>query len=90
MRPDCNYCFRKNDQIIFKEIDSTPTLVDPYRRTLVKLNPTALAIWQLLDGEHSVTAILETLHAEFDVNAEKLQKDVRGFLSDLARREMIQ
>ncbi len=86
---DMNHCFRRNEQIIYRELDGTGVLIDPYRRTLVRLNPVGSKIWQLLDGSHSVAAINEELENEFEVDPEKLDKDVRAFLKGLFRREMI-
>lgn len=89
MKIDSGYCYRKNDQLIFKDLSDGPVLIDPYRRTLVKLNLTAQAVWRLLDGSHSVAAIIDTLKEEFEVDPKTLQKDVAGFLKDLLRREII-
>jgi hypothetical protein len=89
MPAEINYCYRKNDQIICKDLGDGPALIDPYRRTLVKLNPTAHKIWQLLDGGHSAAAIIDILENEFQVDAKILEKDVIRFIKGLARREMI-
>lgn len=89
MKVDIGYCYRKNDQIIYKELVAGPALIDPYRRTLVKLNSTARAIWQLLNGEHSVASIIDILKNQFEIDTKILEKDVIGFLKDLIRREII-
>jgi hypothetical protein len=86
---DKNYCFRKNDQIIYKGLADGPVLIDPYRRTLIRLNPAAQAIWQLLDGKRPVAAIIEILRGEFEIDAKSLDRDVTSFLKDLSRREII-
>ena len=90
MRIDKDRCFRKNDHILYKEIDGAGVLVDPYRRTLVHLNPTASQIWQLLDEAHSCTAIIKKLQAEFEVGDKELEKDVSDVFNELFKREMIQ
>lgn len=89
MEVDADYCYKKNDLIIYKEIDDSSALIDPYRRTLVQLNPTAQAIWQLLDGEHSVAAIIDILKNDFEIDTKILEKDVVSFLKGLIRREII-
>lgn len=89
MKADTGYCYRKNNQIIYKELNDGSALIDPYRRTLVKLNPAAQAIWQLLDGKHSVAAIIDVLKNEFEIDVKILEKDVRGLLRDFIRREII-
>lgn len=83
-----DHCFKKNSQIICKEADAA--LVDPYRRTLVRLNPAGLRVWQLLDGARSTESIIDIMEAEFEVDIDTLGKDVRDFLKELARREMIE
>ena len=89
MPVDTDYCYRKNEQIIYKDLCDGPALIDPYRRTLLKLNFTAQAIWQLLDGGHSAAAIIGILKNEFDIEAKILEKDTVSFLEALFRREMI-
>lgn len=89
MPPDTGYCYSRNTQIIYKDLGDGPALIDPYRRALVKLNPTAHRIWQLLDGGHSVNAIMDILEGEFNIERKRLSKDVLGFLKELAKREMI-
>ena len=81
--------FRKNDTILYKELAGAPTLIDPYRRTLVRLNPAAFEIWQLLDGIHSVLEIIGAVRDAFEVDEASLKKDVIGFLKEMLRREMI-
>lgn len=89
MKVDASYCYRKNELIIYKELGDGPVLIDPYRRTLVRLNPVAQEVWQLLDGNHSVASIVDIMKNEFEVDAKILKKDVIGLLKDLIRREII-
>jgi hypothetical protein len=86
---DMNHCFKRNDSIIFKELGEGPALIDPYRRTLISLNPAALEIWQLLDGERSVSGIIDALREIFDADEKVLEKDTVNFLDELAKREII-
>ena len=86
---DMDHCFRKNEQIICKEFTDGPALIDPYRRTLIRLNPTAQDIWRLLDQNRSVTGIVNELKEIYDTEAEELRRDVVSFLECLISREMI-
>ena len=90
MRIDKDYCFKRNEKIVCKDIGGARALIDPYRRTLMELNPVALRIWQLLDGQRHTAAIIETLKDEYDADAGNIEKDVMAFLAGLLRREMIQ
>ena len=81
--------FKKNLQIMQKELADGPALIDPYRRVLIQLNPTGVEIWGLLDGERSVLEIIGALRDRFEVSDETLKKDVISFLKELFRREMM-
>ena len=84
-----NHCFRKNEQILYREIEGGAVLIDRYRRTMMRLSSVALEIWQLLDGKRSVADIIKALKEVFEVDEEDLKKDVIGFIKDLARREVV-
>jgi len=86
---DMRHCFKRNGQILRKESKEGPVLIDPYRRTLIQLNPTALEIWQLVDGTRSVMEIIEAMRDVFEADEEVLRKDIAGFLEDMMKREMI-
>jgi hypothetical protein len=75
--------------MFLKEVNGEPALIDPYRRTLVTLNPAAFVIWQLLDGRRSAADIIEQLKTEFEVDGKTLERDVLDFYKDLIVREMI-
>lgn len=86
---DPDRCFTKNDTVIYKELADGPALIDPYRRTIISLNGTALEIWRLLDGKNSVTEIISALRGIFDADEESLKKDVAVFLKDMVKRELV-
>jgi len=48
------------------------------------INPTALAVWKKLDGEHDTGKIVDTLFQEFEgATLEDVHRDVQAFLDDL-------
>lgn len=90
MRMDKKRCYRKNSRIVYKETDGCGVLIDPYRRTLIELNPAARQIWQLLDGSRSCVDIIGDLGMTFEADQGELERDVVSFLKGLLMREMIQ
>jgi hypothetical protein len=47
------------------------------------LNPVAGRIWELLDGERDLTAVVETLCREFEVDPDTAEADLRAFVEQL-------
>lgn len=54
-----------------------------------ELNPTGAAIWDLLDGQHSVSQIATALRDRVEEPPEDLDDAVRSFLDELDERDLI-
>jgi hypothetical protein len=81
--------FKKNGHIIYKDLEDGPALFDPYRRTMIRLNPVSREIWKLLDGQLPVEGIVESIANEFEAPRGDISRDVSGFLKELLKREII-
>lgn len=53
------------------------------------INALGCLIWGLLDGERSEADIVEQVRLEVDDAPQQLEDDVRSFLDDLRRRDLI-
>ena len=56
---------------------------------LYTLNETGKAIWSRLDGTKSLRVIAGDLATEFEAPPGKIEKDVLGLMTELARRKMV-
>ncbi len=56
---------------------------------LYTLNPTGQAIWQRLDGRRTLREVAAALVEEFNAPLAKVETDVLGLASELARRGML-
>ena len=56
---------------------------------LIALNSVADHIWGLLDGEHDLKAIQESLVENFEVDPEQAQADLEDFISQLKEAGLI-
>ena len=56
---------------------------------LFTLNETGRAIWDRLDGRHSLEAVVSELADEFDAAPDEIERDVLGLVGELARRRMV-
>ncbi len=79
----------RDERIIMRQSQEGWALVDPYRRTIISLNPSGRLIWELLDGAHTLGQILCRLTGEFEIDERTAAQDLQSFLNELARREMI-
>jgi len=57
---------------------------------IFEINPTALEILSMLDGQHSCLAIAEALCMKYQVSQEEVMKDLSEFLGLLEKLELVQ
>lgn len=56
---------------------------------LYTMNETGKAIWSRLDGKKSLRTLAAELATEFDAPPGKIEKDLLGLVTELARRKMV-
>ncbi len=76
--------------IICKSAGLETLLYDPARDVVHILNPTALAVWDLCDGQHTPAQIAAELRARFaTVEGQDVAGDVQAVLALLHREGLI-
>jgi hypothetical protein len=53
------------------------------------LNPVGLLIWELLDGERTVSEVVETVRARVEEAPPQLEEEVLSFLNDVHQRGLV-
>jgi hypothetical protein len=56
---------------------------------LYTLNPTAKAVWNMLDGQRTLGQVAAALIEEFDAEQAEIEADVLGFASEMTRRGIL-
>ncbi len=74
---------RRAPQVASRVMDDQALVVLADSGEVNVFNPVATRIWELVDGKHSVTEIVETIVAEYDVTPQEAQKDVQEFVQEL-------
>ncbi len=81
---------RRNPSTAFRRVgDEGGLVVIPGRSEVKVLNPVGIAVFALLDGEHTVDDIVARIQDEFDVTPDAARADVLSFLHDLAAHGML-
>ncbi len=81
---------RRNPSTAFRKVGDEGGLVVLPKHSEVKvLNPSAILIFELLDGAHSVDDIARKVQDEFEVTPEAAREDVLEFVEVLAKHGML-
>jgi hypothetical protein len=81
---------RRHPDTAFRPVGDEGGLVVLSEKSEVKvLNPVAIKVFGLLDGEHSLEQIASLVAEEFEVSEEQALQDVNGFLDELKSHGML-
>ena len=67
---------RRLDGVSVRDRDGTPTLIGPTGERLARLNETALAVWDLCDGQTTVDEMVEAVVELSAVDRDRVRTDV--------------
>ncbi len=81
-------CFSRDESIVSREIAGEMILV-PIRSkigdvdSIFTLNEVGAKVWELIDGKTATRKIMDNISKEFEVDSEKLEKDIHNFIDQL-------
>ena len=85
---DPEHRYRRNDNFVFRRIEDETILV-PIKDnvgdmgSIYSLNEIGAFIWEHLDGDRRLNAIMKLILDEYDVSANQAELDVNEFIVDL-------
>jgi SynChlorMet cassette protein ScmD len=75
--------------VLREEFDDWAILFNPDTAEAVGTNPVGVAVWNLMDGTHSLKEILAEINDQFADVPDAAEKDVTAFIKDLAERGFV-
>ena len=81
--------FKVSDEVLSQEVNGETVLLDFEGESYFGLNEVGTRIWQLLQSEHSVAGMVDSLSVEYDVSREQLESDVSDLLDKLTEAGLV-
>lgn len=82
--------FKISRALPFKQIHEDYIILDSQNAKAHELNIVAFTIWQQLHENKSYKDLLSNLLGEFEVDEDSLRSDLKIFISDLLKKDLIQ
>lgn len=79
----------RRDGVVVRGAGQAPRLEDPATGTIHSVNATALALWELCDGETTVAEMVEAVCSLFAVDPRVARRDVRRTLTAFTEKSLI-
>lgn len=80
----------RHPSVVAHRIRDELVLVNLETNKIFELTPTAARVWDLLDHETDADAILEVLQHEYDVDPDRLARELERTLDSLAENRLIE
>jgi pyrroloquinoline quinone biosynthesis protein D len=80
---------RRRDRVLIQRAADQWILLDVDTGQYYALDEVSGHIWDLCDGSHSVSAIVEEICREFEAPADAVQEDVLDFLGEMAGEKLV-
>jgi len=90
MTLDENCVVRRDPRTASRVLGGEAVILTPGESKIFSLNPVGSRIWELLAGQPTVSALIRTIHEEFEVGADQARRDVLEFLQALKDRELVE
>ncbi len=88
--PELNAVLAHAEDVLHRNMDDETVLVDLRTGTYFGLNPVGSWIWTQMDGSTDLSAILEGLLREFDVEDTTAREDLLRIVGELAERGLVE
>jgi Coenzyme PQQ synthesis protein D (PqqD) len=80
---------KKNPDIIWKNVRGETVLLNPVSGKYYGLNKVGCAFWEKVDGERGTAEITALLLEEFNVEKERLVKDLEDLITTLTENNLL-
>ena len=80
---------RRRDRVLVQRAADQCILLDVDSGNYYALDEVSDRIWELCDGDHSVSAMVEAICRDFEAPAEDVEADVLAFLGEMASERLV-
>ena len=77
------------DDVVFRDLAGESVLLNLSTSTYFGLDAVGTRLWHLIAEHGSTAVVLETLLAEYDVDALRLQKDLDALIDQLLAKKLL-
>lgn len=81
---------KRKDSLVLEEMDDDIMLADFTGSQIHTLNPTAAAIWEMCDGEHTLEQIAGELADHYGIGVEAVLQDVEKVVGDFSEKGLLE
>ena len=88
---DIKTTLKRNPELLAVDMDGETVMMDMESGNYFGVNAVGSHIWEVLETENKVTAIIETVSSQFEVkDGDTVQEDIMAFLGDMVEQRLVE
>ena len=80
----------KTPDLIWRSLDDGTVIINPEQGDVKVLNDVGARVWELVDGERSVSQIAQEITLDYEVSFEDANKDLQNYLNVMIDQGLLQ
>ena len=80
---------KRSDEAVWRVIDGEIVVLLPEERVLHALTGCGSRVWELIEGETTISEIVQKICAEYEVEPQRAREEVNEFVNKLADKKMV-
>ena len=80
----------KNPDLMWRSLDDGTVIINPEQGDVRVLNDVGARVWELVDGQRSVSQIAREITQEYEVSLDDANKDLQEYLKVMITKGLLQ
>jgi len=80
----------KNPDLMWRSLDDGTVIINPEQGDVKVLNNVGARVWELVDGQRSVSQIAQEITQDYEVSLDEANKDLQDYLQVMIGQGLLQ
>ena len=80
---------KRNDEAVWRIIDGEVVVLVPQEQALHALTGCGSRVWELIEGETTISEIVQRICAEYEVEPQRVREEINEFVNNLAAVNLV-
>jgi hypothetical protein len=80
----------KNPDLMWRSLDDGTVIINPEQGDVKVLNNVGARVWELVDGQRSVSQIAQEITQDYEISLDEANKDLQDYLKVMIGQGLLQ
>jgi hypothetical protein len=81
---------KRNDEAVWRVIDGEVVVLLPQEQALHALTGCGSRVWELIEGETTISEIVKRICAEYEVEPQRAREEITAYVHELVHKKLVE